>query len=254
MPNTFSMSPAYVRKYMKDNRLVKLDQNVFDCLRDKLARLFLDDSRGTSGEVTKRDATTLLTGKSIPPGTIDLVLTSPPYLQVVNYGTSNWIRLWWLNLDEVSRNAGVGRRTLDAKLDHAHTYSSYADFIHRTLIGVRRVLAKTGVAVIVIGDVTVPGRDSIPLARKVWDDVGADTGLRLIDLIEDSLPVKNKVSRIWGETKGKATDRDCALVLGRADGEPATDNADIEWDEPYKDGGPDAAHARLRQRPAQLVS
>lgn len=254
MPNTFSMSPAYVRKYIKDNRLVKLDQNVFDCLRDKLARLYLDDNPGTAGQVTKHDATTLLAGQSIPPGSVDLILTSPPYLQVVNYGTSNWIRLWWLNLDEVSRNAGVGRRKLDAKLDHAHNYQSYAEFIRRTLKGVRRVLAKTGVAVIVIGDVATPGRDSIPLARKVWDDVGADTGLRLIDLIEDSLPVKNKVSRIWGETKGKATDRDCALVLGRADGEPSIDNADIEWDEPYKDGGPDAAHAQLRQRQARLVS
>src|SRR5260370_30377728 len=46
MPNTFSMSPAYVRKYIKDNRLVRLDQNVFECLRDKLARLYLDDTRG----------------------------------------------------------------------------------------------------------------------------------------------------------------------------------------------------------------
>jgi site-specific DNA-methyltransferase (adenine-specific) len=247
MPNTFSMSPAYVRKYIKDNRLVKLDQNVFDCLRDKLARLYLDDSPGPAGHVTKRDATTMLKGKSIPAGSVDLVLTSPPYLQVVNYGTSNWIRLWWLNLDEVSRNAGAGRRKLDAKLDHAHTYSSYADFIRRTLKAVHQVLARTGVAVIVIGDVTVPGRDSIPLARKVWNEVGADTGLRLIDLIEDSLPVQNKVSRIWGETKGKATDRDCALVLARCDGEPAIDNPQLTWDEPYKDGGPDAAHARLRQ-------
>jgi site-specific DNA-methyltransferase (adenine-specific) len=254
MPNTFSMSPAYVRRYIKDNRLLKLDQNVFECLRDKLARLYLDQTHGLPGEVTKRDATSLLIGKSIRPGSVDLVLTSPPYLQVVNYGTSNWIRLWWLNLDEVSRNAGVGRRRLDAKLDHAHTYGSYADFIRRTLVGVRRVLARTGAAVIVIGDVTVPGRNSIPLARKVWDDVGADTGLRLLDLIEDSLPVQNKVSRIWGETKGKATDRDCALVLARSDGEPAIDNAEIEWDEPYKDGGPDAAHARLQQRPARLVS
>jgi site-specific DNA-methyltransferase (adenine-specific) len=254
MPNTFSMSPAYVRKYIKDNGLGRPDQDVFDCLRNKLARIYLDDIRGPSGQVTKRDATALLSMKSIAPGSVDLVATSPPYLQVVNYGTSNWIRLWWLNLDEVSRNAGAGRRKLDAKLDHAHNYNAYADFIRRTLKGVRRVLATTGVAVVVIGDVATPGRDSIPLARKVWEHVGPDTGLRLIDLIEDSLPVQNKVSRIWGETKGKATDRDCALVLGHADGEPAVDNAEIEWDELYKDGGPDAAHARLRGRATRLVS
>jgi len=54
------------------------------------------------------------------------------------------------------------------------------------------------------------------------------------------------VSRIWGDTKGKATDRDCALVLARSDGEPATDDPEVEWDEPYRDGGPDAAHACLK--------
>jgi site-specific DNA-methyltransferase (adenine-specific) len=119
--------------------------------------------------------------------------------------------------------------------------------MHRTLKGVRRVLARTGVAVIVIGDVTVPGRESIPLARKVWDDVGVSTGLQLLDVIEDSLPTRNKVSRIWGDTKGKATERDRVLLITRSDGAPAVDNPDVEWDEPYKEGGPDAAHDRLRQ-------
>ena len=90
------------------------------------------------------------------------------------------------------------------------------------------------------------GREAIPLARQVWDDLGRKTGLRLLDVIEDSLPVQNQVSRIWGDTKGKATDRDCALVLTRSDGVAATDNSEVEWDEPYKDGGPDAAHRQIR--------
>jgi len=247
MPNTFSMSPGYVRKYIEANDLKQLEQNVFECLRDKLARLYLDEVPGPPGSVAHQDGTTLLRNRMIPAGSADLVLTSPPYLQVVNYGTSNWIRLWWLNLDGVSRDAGTGRRKLDAKLDHSHTYKSYAEFSRLLLKGVRRILAKTGVAVIIIGDVASPGREPIPLARKVWDDVGQETGLRLLDVIEDSLPVQNKVSRIWGDTKGKATDRDCALILARSNGEPATDNPEIEWDEPYKDGGPDAAHRRLRK-------
>lgn len=252
MPNTFSMSPMYVRKYIKENNLVRLDQNVFECLRDKLARLYLDALPGAVGTVTNQDANTLLARKTLEPGTVDLVVTSPPYLRVVNYGTQNWIRLWWLNWDEVARNAGSGRRKLDAKLDHQHNYEAYRDFMERTFKGVARVLSKTGVAVFVIGDVATPGRDALDLATQVWEDVGSGTGLCLLDLIEDSLPTKNKVSRIWGETKGQATDRDRVLVLARADGEPATDNPDIDWDEPYRDGGPDAAHAQLRR--ARMVS
>src|SRR5580704_2399934 len=49
MPNTFSMSPAYVQNYIRENGLVKLDQDVFECLRDKLARLYLDDIAGQPG-------------------------------------------------------------------------------------------------------------------------------------------------------------------------------------------------------------
>lgn len=248
MPNTFSMSPSYVAKFIRDKRLLPPDQNVFECLRDKLARLYLDDVSGLPGLTTNRDATALLHGRDLRPKTVDLLLTSPPYLDVVNYGTSNWIRLWWLGLDDVAREAGAGRRKLNAKLDHQHSYETYADFMLRSFKGARRVLSKTGVAVFVIGDVTMPGRASRALAEEVWDQVGDATGLRLLDVIEDSLPTQNKVSRIWGDTKGKATERDCVLVLCRSDGEPHTDVEQIDWAESYRDGGADAAHARLRRR------
>jgi site-specific DNA-methyltransferase (adenine-specific) len=250
MPNTFSMSPGYVEKFIRDNDLVRIDQDVFERLRDKLARLYLDGLEGPTGSVTNRDANALMSSRIMRPASVDLLLTSPPYLNVVNYGTSNWIRLWWLGLDDVARDSGVGRRTLNAKLDHRHSYDSYVDFMRRTFTGTRRVLSKTGVAVFVIGDVASPGAEARQLAQEVWDAVGEGTGLRLVDVIEDSLPAHNKVSRIWGETKGNATDRDCVLVLARADGEPRTDVADVRWTEPYKDAGPDAAHARARHRQA----
>jgi hypothetical protein len=246
MPNTFSMSPMYVKKYIHDNRLVTPDQDVFECLRDKLARLYLDDIGGLPGRAYHLDATSLLKGRSVRADSVDLIVTSPPYLQVVNYGTANWIRLWLLGLDEVGRERGVGRKKLDAALDHRHTYASYKNFLLRTLQGVRRVLKKHGVAAIVIGDVADPGKDPRPLAAQIWNDVGSDTGLALLELVEDHLPVQNKVSRIWGETKGQATARDCALVLRRDDGGPDIGQEAVDWDEPYRDGGPDAAHARLK--------
>ena len=56
-------------------------------------------------------------------GSVDLVVTSPPYLQVVNYGTANWIRLWLLGVDEVGRERGAGRKKLNGELDHRHNYT-----------------------------------------------------------------------------------------------------------------------------------
>lgn len=247
MPNTFSMSPSYVEKFIREKGLQKLDQDVFERLRDKLARLYLDENSGEAGVAHQLDAATLLSGDNLAPGSIDLVVTSPPYLQVVNYAQSNWIRLWLLGIDEVGREQGEGRKQLNAVLDHRHTYKSYCEFMRRTALGVQRVLKKDGIAVLVIGDVKETGKENpIPLAAKVWDDIKDQTGLRLIDLVEDDLPANSKVSRIWGETKGQATNRDCALVLANVDGRPDLANADVDWEEPWKDGGPDAAHERLR--------
>jgi site-specific DNA-methyltransferase (adenine-specific) len=246
MPNTFSMSPSYVEKYIRDNGLTQPEQNVFDCLRNKLGRLYLDSISGLDGRVVSRDANGMLTDKTLMAGSVDLLLTSPPYLDVVNYATANWIRLWWLGVDDVARDAGAGRRKLNAKLDHRHSYESYVEFMRRSFTGARRALSKHGVAVYVIGDVAEPGGPTRPLAEEVWEEIGHTTGLRKVDLIEDSLPAQSKVSRIWGDTKGQATNRDCALVLARADGEPGTDRSEVDWTEPYKDGGPDAAHDRLQ--------
>ncbi|MDT5096823.1 MAG: hypothetical protein QOC76_560 [Mycobacterium sp.] len=92
-------------------------------------------------------------------------------------------------------------QSLNAALDHRHTYATYKDFLSRTLHGVQRVLK--------------PGKDPVPLAAHIWEDLHDQTDLRLDDLIEDQIAVGNKVSRIWGDTKGQATNRDSALVLAR---------------------------------------
>jgi site-specific DNA-methyltransferase (adenine-specific) len=248
MPNTFSMSPSYVKKYIEENHLIPPDQNVFECLRDKLARLYLDAIDGPDGRTFMQDAASLLMRqRDVKPASVDLIITSPPYLQVVNYGTANWIRLWLLGLDEVGREKGAGRRSLDKKLDHRHTYTSYRKFLLRTLTGIQRVLKQDGVAVLVIGDVADPGKAPLPLAARIWQDIGDQTGLRKLGLIEDDLPAQNKVSRIWGDTKGQATNRDCALVLARKEGCPQIGPETVDWDEPYKDGGPDAVHGRMRE-------
>lgn len=246
MPNTFSMSPAYVKKYIREKSLVPPDQDVFARLREKLARQYLDSLDGVDGESHNQDAVKLLSSKRFR-SKVDLLLTSPPYLRVVNYGTANWIRLWWLGLDEVSRQRGRGRRRLDAELDHGHGYEAYAGFMTRVFLGTSQALRPDGIAAFVIGDVTTPDGDSVALAQQLWHDVGPSTGLQLLDIVEDHLPLQNKVSRIWGDTRGRATERDCVLVMARNDGHPRDARKDVDWSEPYRDAGPDAAHAVLRR-------
>ena len=251
MPNTFSMSPAYVKKYIKENGLKPPEHSVFDRIREKAARLYLDAPDGASSSAHRRDAVALMKSdrNRLSSGSVDMVLTSPPYLRVVNYGTSNWIRLWWLGLDDVSRQQGEGRAKLDSALDHGHNYPAYKDFMEGVFQGIRRVLKPSGVAVVVIGDVAQPDKAAVPLATQVWTDTGARSGLRLIEVIDDFIQVQNKVSRIWGETRGQATETERFLILGRSDGATRLPNTEpVRWDEPYKDAGPDAAHDLVFRR------
>ena len=85
------------------------------------------------------------------------------------------------------------------------------------------------------------------LAERIWHDIGSDSGLKLVELIARCFASQQKVSRIWGETRGRATERECVLVVARKNGRPIS-HAPIEWTEDYKDAGPDAAHALLSAR------
>jgi SAM-dependent methyltransferase len=246
MPNTFSMAPGYVANFIRDRQLIAPQQDVFALTRHKLARMYLDDCGGKKARVILDDAIRAME-RVIAPGSVDLVVTSPPYLKVVNYGSSNWIRLWWLGLDGVSRDAGDGRKRLDSMLDHQHNYSRYRTFMERVFRCVARVLKPAGVAIFVIGDVTEPGRPTVKLAEDVWRDAGAESGLVLVDTIKDTLPEGNKVSRIWGKTRGQATELDRILVLRRRGRHAPSPIRSVNWDEPYKDAGPDSAHELSRR-------
>ncbi|MEI8147677.1 MAG: DNA methyltransferase [Actinomycetes bacterium] len=247
MPNTFSMSPNYVRRYIHEKGLVPPKQNVFSRLLDKLAIQYLDATDGPDGKTFHSDAVALLSRKDMSQA-VDLIITSPPYMKVVNYGTANWIRLWWLGIDDVSTHTGSGRRQLDARLDHGHGYAMYEEFMQRVLRGIEYSLAPGGVAVVVIGDVAEPGGVSVPLAWNVWKAIEPQSGLGLLDFIEDDVAEQNKVSRIWGETRGQATNRDCILILNRQGESPNISHSAINWEEPYRDAGPDAAHSRVQKR------
>jgi hypothetical protein len=54
----------------------------------------------------------------IPPGSVQLTVTSPPFLDVVQYSRDNWLRCWFNGIDPVYIEAGITvTRSLPAWLD-----------------------------------------------------------------------------------------------------------------------------------------
>ncbi len=211
MPNTFSMSPNYVRNYIKKHNLKPPTHDVFETLKYRIDRLYKDMSwkeNYVSGESYNKDIRNLR--RIVKKRKADMIFTSPPYLKVIRYGRMNWIRLWMLNANP---------KEVDEKLDDKHTLSKYLKFMEETLNLFYDVLAEDGLAFVVVGDVNsykrAKKKSSIILGDEIKKELEGKVKLEFLDIVNDNYDTHAKVSRIWGKTKGEATRYDQILVLAK---------------------------------------
>jgi site-specific DNA-methyltransferase (adenine-specific) len=215
MPNTFSMAPRYVRDFATRTAFASPDRDAFDGLDAKLARLYRDPlprSPGIALLGDARDAGTramqALKSRGLP-ARARLVVASPPYLRVVKYGYYNWLRTWFLGFDA---------KAIDAALDDAHRRERYLEFLRTVLADLRGAMTDDGVVVLVIGDVaTDRGRasdDGHALAEQVWEHAALPEGYRIAGVADDDVHAHRKMTKLWGDEAGRATQVDRILVLG----------------------------------------
>lgn len=213
MPNTFSMSWGYVKKYIKEKNLKKPNRDVFEVLRTRCRRFLRMGELPNGGFAIHGDVRDLDANEKISHGSVKMIFSSPPYLKVIKYGLYNWIRLWWLIGDY---------KIVDNKLDDAHSFENYLQFMKEVLETMLPLLnPNEGVACWVIGDVK-----GMNLAKEVWDNVGSNirtkdsngniSGYKLLGIVEDAIQDNEKVTRIWNadeDKSGKATPIDRILIL-----------------------------------------
>jgi site-specific DNA-methyltransferase (adenine-specific) len=215
MPNTFSMAPRYVREFAARTSFASPERDVFDCLGKKLDRLHRAALPTAPGVALIGDARTAsaavraaLHDKGLPERA-RLVVTSPPYLRVVKYGYYNWLRTWFLGFDS---------KAIDAALDDAHHRGPYLAFLGEVLADLRAALTDDAVVVLVIGDVeTDRGRrisGGVGLAERVWEEAAEPAGYRLAGIAVDDVHAHRKMTKLWGDEAGRATQIDRILVLG----------------------------------------
>ena len=196
MPNTFSMTPNYIKKYAKEHSLKKEYKNCFKCLRHKLESCY--EAPKQKGRVLKQDAIKM---NKIKNNETDLIITSPPYLNVIKYGQYNWIRLWFIREDA---------KIVDADLFTSQSLHKYTEFMREFLKQSKRILRKDGKVVLVIGDV-----GEVNLAKQVWLESAKPLGFTKKRLFSDIIEDSSKTTKIWNEKKGKATKVDRILVLSK---------------------------------------
>lgn len=207
MPNTFSMSPEYVRRFVQTKQLNREFRDVFTIVKEKTERLFDKHTiTETSGEVFKADVKTLTSNEELTKyvGKVNLIVTSPPYLGIVNYAKQNWIRSWFLNKDA---------NEVSLELDDDLNLTEWLSFASKFIRELKKMLKKDGVAVFVIGDVAKSKTSVVPLAREFCLMVQEAKLFKNVWCINDVIDDSDKTTRIWGESKGSATAIDRIVIL-----------------------------------------
>jgi site-specific DNA-methyltransferase (adenine-specific) len=206
MPNTFSMSPDYVKRFVQKHQLQQMPIDVFGKLRERVRWLLREGSLPMEppAEALQGDATSL--HEMFDTQQFDAIVTSPPYLGVLRYGAFNWIRLWFL---------GYEPAPVDRLLDSTDSLDRYLSFMTSFLVSAGHVMCSGSLVVLVVGDVVEFG-SHLQLAERVWDELTGLVPFELVSIRADHFDTSAKTTRIWGEERrGRATPMDRILVLER---------------------------------------
>ncbi len=202
MPNTISMSPNYVRKYAQIHNLKTPDLNIFENIKNRLIRKYDEKilDLDYSGKILFDDATK--NNRKIKDNSVSLVITSPPYLSIVDYRLSNWLKLWLLGFEKKSLND-------DIPLSDKLKYDEYTIFIKNYLNSIHSKLKNGAKVCLVVGDV----HDNA-LIENVWKEIQNEVKYKFVEIYYDQKYLQqNKVTNMLNSKKGKATIIEKVLVL-----------------------------------------
>lgn len=208
--HSFSMSPNYIRKFVKRNNLRKPKRDVLRCLLVKAERVLKDGIPNTRGIATMCDARNL----PIEDESVDLIVTSPPYFNMQTYAWDNWLRLWFLGYDY---------KKVKSMLFQSESKQKFVQFMHASLSEMFRVLKENSACFIVVGDVKLNGR-YLNIADLIIP-IAEDVGFTVNSVISDSIPKSNKHLMYLKEDEGVSKERIVELHKGT----PVINDEPVEW-------------------------
>jgi DNA methylase len=137
---------------------------------------------------------------NIADSSVDLVVTSPPFLDIVQYASDNWLRCWFagINAEEIA-------------IDMHKTEQAWSDMARRVLIEQSRVVRQDGHVAFEVGEVR---GGKVLLEKLVWKAAEGLPFSRLGVLINDQ--EFSKTANCWGVENGaKGTNTNRIVILRR---------------------------------------
>ena len=157
------------------------------------------------GPVPDQVASSLHTGlawdiPSIADGSIDLVVTSPPFLDIVQYAADNWLRCWFAGIDPATVAITMHKGEAD-----------WTEMVRRTLTEMSRVLRPAGHVAFEVGEVR---GGKVLLEKLVWKAAEGLDFDRLGVVVNDQ--DFTKTANCWGVDNGsKGTNTNRIVLLRR---------------------------------------
>lgn len=227
--------------------------NIFDNIKSYVEKMNLDGIRvrdkfsKLKRILISNDARKL----DLPDRCADMVLTSPPYFGVLDYGMANWLRFWSLSglgdplvgnhvSIENGSSSEIYGKVYSKITDHAggtvDNPMSYSNFTGQYLKELYRILKDDAVAIIIVGDY---GNKKKIEAWKLVTDRAELFGFKPQIVIMDELNVATKSSSQFNKKEGGGkNDYDVCVVLYKNKYQRKNDPEHIEfrWRAKFADG------------------
>ena len=186
-----NQSPEY--KDTRDIIIKKSKQLLRNLNKEESKNLF---TAGKKALIFERDASKTF---EIPSNSVKLIVTSPPFLNIVNYSEDNWLRCWFNNIDV---------KELAKKITMSTTLEDWSSKMDRVFTELYRVLKKNGMIAFEVGEIRngkIKLEDAvIPIAEK--------KGFKIIEIMINSQNF-TKTSNIWGVSNNKRGTNTNRIVL-----------------------------------------
>jgi hypothetical protein len=132
----------------------------------------------------------------IESNSISLTVTSPPFMDIVQYANDNWLRCWFNNLDI---------EFISKRIEMSKTLKAWNDFISKVFDELYRVTKNDGYVAFEVGEIR---NGKIKLDENVVD-IGIKSGFNCLGIVINE-QIFTKTSNIWGvnnNNKGTNTNR-----------------------------------------------